>query len=87
MHLGLLMISCLRFGIYLDFIPVQVETFMRKEDGSASLIDCTLKIEETSDIQIDERFMDLIVGTEIRSKIQIEIEHPKHETYVIYYRK
>lgn len=80
-------ISKLIFGMYLDFVPAQVETFMRKEDGSAHLIDCTPIIEETSEVQIDERFKEFISGTEVSSKIQIEIEKPEHETYVIYYRK
>lgn len=80
-------VSKLKFVVYLNFIPSQVESFIRKEDTSAHLIDSPPVLEEATELQINERFKEFISGIKINSKIQIEVKNPKQETYIIYYRK
>ena len=80
-------IEKLRFGVYLDFIPVQIETFLRSQNGDAEIIDSIPELDETGEIVIDERFKIFMDNISIKSKIQLEVEKPKKETYVIYYRK
>lgn len=96
-------IDILKFGVFLNFEPKHVETFMRKGDGTAQLLNCELIIDKTNEIQIAEDFNKLISETDgtqiinefkkcienikINSKIKIEINNPDKETFVIYYRK
>lgn len=80
-------IEKLRFGVYLDFIPVQIETFLRNQNSEAEIIDSIPVLEETEEVSIDERFKIFMDNISIKSKILLEVEQPKKETYVIYYRK
>lgn len=80
-------IEKLRFGVYLDFIPVQIETFLRNQNSEAEIIDSIPKLDETGEVAIDERFKIFMDNISIKSKIQLDVEKPKKETYVIYYRK
>lgn len=80
-------IEKLRFGVYLDFIPVQIETFLRNQNSEAEIIDSIPVLEETEEVFIDERFKIFMDNISIKSKILLEVEQPKKETYVIYYRK
>ena len=74
-------------GIYLNFIPSIVETFMRNEDGSAGLLDIKPDILEINEIDIDGRFRQYLDNVKIMSKISIEVDTPKKQTYVLHYRK
>ena len=80
-------IEKLCFGVYLDFIPVQIETFLRNQNSEAEIIDSIPKLDETGEVAIDERFKIFMDNISIKSKIQLDVEKPKKETYVIYYRK
>lgn len=80
-------IDKLKFGIYLNFIPSIVETFMRNEDGSAGLLDIKPDILEINEIDIDGRFRQYLDNVKIMSKISIEVDTPKKQTYVLHYRK
>ena len=80
-------IDKLKFGIYLNFIPSIVETFMRNEDGSAGLLDVKPDILEINEIEIDGRFRQYLDNVKIMSKISIEVDTPKKQTYVLHYRK
>ncbi|MBE5937269.1 MAG: hypothetical protein E7265_04475 [Lachnospiraceae bacterium] len=80
-------IEKLRFGVYLDFIPVQIETFLRNQNSEAEIIDSIPELDETGEVAIDERFKIFMDNISIKSKIQLDVEKPKKETYVIYYRK
>lgn len=80
-------IEKLRFGVYLDFIPVQIEAFLRNQNSEAEIIDSIPKLDETGEVASDERFKIFMDNISIKSKIQLDVEKPKKETYVIYYRK
>ena len=80
-------IDKLKFGIYLNFVPSIVEPFIRDVDGSAGLLDIKPDILETNEIEIDERFRQYLDKIEIKSKISIDVDKPKKQTYVLHYRK
>ena len=77
----------MKFGIYLNFVPSIVEPFIRDVDGSAGLLDIKPDILETNEIEIDERFRQYLDKIEIKSKISIDVDKPKKQTYVLHYRK
>ena len=66
---------------------MQIETFLRNQNSEAEIIDSIPVLEETEEVSIDERFKIFMDNISIKSKILLEVEQPKKETYVIYYRK
>lgn len=80
-------IEKLRFGVYLDFIPAYSESFLRNQNSEAEIIDSSPEIITTERLDIDERFNKFMDNVSIKSKILLDVENPKKETYVIYYRK
>lgn len=80
-------IDKLSFGVYLDFNPTQVEMFLRNENGEAEIIDSIPDVIEVDKVDINEKFKNFLNNVRIKSKIHLNIEKPKKETYVIYYRK
>ena len=74
-------------GVYLNFAPSIVELFIRDVDGSAGLLDIKPDILETNEIEIDERFRQYLDKIKIKSKISIDVDKPKKQTYVLHYRK
>ena len=77
----------MKFGVYLNFVPSIVELFIRDVDGSAGLLDIKPDILETNEIEIDERFRQYLDKIKIKSKISIDVDKPKKQTYVLHYRK
>lgn len=80
-------IEKLSFGVYLDFIPAQIETFLRNQNSEAEIIDASPELVMTEKVTTDERFNKFVDNISTKSKIMLDVEKPKKETYVIYYRK
>ena len=51
------------------------------------MLDIKPDILETNEIEIDERFRQYLDKIEIKSKISIDVDKPKKQTYVLHYRK
>ena len=66
---------------------LEIETFLRNQNSGAEIIDSIPVLEETEEVSIDERFKIFMDNISIKGKILLEVEQPKKETYVIYYRK
>lgn len=80
-------IDKLRFGIYLDFIPSQVEVFIRDDEGRAESINDIPIITENDQIVVDYKFNEFYNGAKIKSNVVMDIDKPQKKTYVIHYRK
>ena len=55
--------------------------------GIQRLLDIKPDILETNEIEIDERFRQYLDKIKIKSKISIDVDKPKKQTYVLHYRK
>lgn len=66
---------------------LEIETFLRNQNSEVEIIDSIPVLEETEEVSINERFKIFMDNISIKSKILLEVEQPKKETYVIYYRK